>query len=110
MATKALSLAAAGIALALSIQATGQTPAPSPTQAATPEGQLSIQADQPGATINRDIFGQFAEHLGRGIYGGIWVGKDSRIPNVRGIRSDVVGALRAIQVPVGALAGRVLCR
>ena len=100
MATKALSLAAAGIALALSIQATGQTPAPSPTQTATPEGQLSIQADQPGATINRDIFGQFAEHLGRGIYGGIWVGKDSRIPNVRGIRSDVVGALRAIQVPV----------
>ena len=59
-----------------------------------------MQTDKPGAVINRDIFGQFAEHLGTGIYGGVWVGKDSPIPNVRGIRSDVVGALRAIKVPV----------
>jgi alpha-L-arabinofuranosidase len=47
-----------------------------------------------------DIFGQMSEHLGQGIYNGIWVGKDSKIPNVRGIRSDVVSALRAIKVPV----------
>ena len=60
---------------------------------------FTVQADKAGATIDRQIFGQFAEHLGTGIYGGIWVGKDSRIPNVRGIRSDVVGALRAIHVP-----------
>ena len=65
-----------------------------------PSNSLAVQADQPGAVINRDIFGQFSEHLGQGIYGGIWVGKDSRIPNVRGIRSDVVAALRAIKVPV----------
>ena len=63
-------------------------------------GPLTIETDKPGATINRDIFGQFAEHLGTGIYGGVWVGKDSKIPNVRGIRSDVVGALKAIKVPV----------
>ncbi len=61
---------------------------------------LDIQADRPGATINRDLFGQFAEHLGYGIYGGVWVGKDSPIPNVRGIRSDVVAALKAIKTPV----------
>jgi len=60
---------------------------------------LTVQADKGGAVIDRQIFGQFAEHLGTGIYGGIWVGKDSKIPNVRGIRSDVVGALRAIRVP-----------
>lgn len=63
-------------------------------------GPLTVQADQPGPVINKDIFGQFSEHLGQGIYGGIWVGKDSSIPNVRGIRSDVVNALRAIKVPV----------
>ncbi|MBP6580169.1 MAG: alpha-N-arabinofuranosidase [Sphingorhabdus sp.] len=63
-------------------------------------GPLTIQANQPGSTINRDIFGQFAEHLGTGIYGGVWVGKNSKIPNVRGVRSDVVGALKAIKVPV----------
>lgn len=61
---------------------------------------LTVHADQPGPVINRDIFGQFAEHLGQGIYGGVWVGKDSKIPNVRGIRSDVVAALRDIKVPV----------
>ncbi len=60
---------------------------------------LTIDAGTPGARIDRNIFGQFAEHLGSGIYGGIWVGKDSVIPNVRGIRSDVVAALKAIKVP-----------
>ncbi len=60
---------------------------------------LSIDAAHPGARISRDLFGQFAEHLGTGIYGGIWVGKNSPIPNVRGIRSDVVAALRALKVP-----------
>jgi alpha-N-arabinofuranosidase len=60
---------------------------------------LTVNADQTGPTISRDIFGQFAEHLGKGIYGGVWVGKKSRIPNIRGIRADVVNALRAIRVP-----------
>ncbi|HTC43572.1 MAG TPA: alpha-L-arabinofuranosidase C-terminal domain-containing protein [Steroidobacteraceae bacterium] len=60
---------------------------------------LRIDASHPGPKIDRNIFGQFAEHLGSGIYGGIWVGKDSSIPNVRGIRTDVVTALRALHVP-----------
>jgi alpha-N-arabinofuranosidase len=61
--------------------------------------QLSVQTKRTGPKISRDIFGQFAEHLGSGIYGGIWVGANSPIANVRGIRSDVVDALRAIHVP-----------
>jgi alpha-N-arabinofuranosidase len=61
---------------------------------------LVLDASQAGPVINRDIFGQFAEMLGEGIYGSVWVGPDSKIPNVRGIRSDVVQALRAIKVPV----------
>jgi len=61
--------------------------------------QLSIDASKTGAQINRNLFGQFAEHLGHGIYDGIWVGADSKIPNTRGIRNDVVAALRAIHVP-----------
>ena len=60
---------------------------------------LTIDAQKPGAKIDRHIFGQFAEHLGSGVYGGIWVGKDSPIPNTRGIRNDVVAALKAIKVP-----------
>src|SRR5580765_1213788 len=61
--------------------------------------ELSVDASKPGAKIDRNIFGQFAEHLGHGIYDGIWVGPDSRIPNTRDIRNDVVAALKAIKVP-----------
>jgi alpha-N-arabinofuranosidase len=61
--------------------------------------EIRIDASQPGAKIDRNIFGQFAEHLGHGIYEGIWVGADSKIPNTRGIRNDVVAALKAIKVP-----------
>ncbi len=67
--------------------------------AATPVTQVTVDTTKPGAPISRQIFGQFAEHLGTGIYGGIWVGKDSPIPNTRGIRNDVVAALKAIKVP-----------
>lgn len=60
---------------------------------------LSVDASKTGPKINRNIFGQFAEHLGKGIYEGIWVGAESNIPNTRGIRNDVVQALRALKVP-----------
>jgi alpha-N-arabinofuranosidase len=62
--------------------------------------RIIINADLGTVTISRHVFGHFAEHLGRCIYGGIWVGEDSPIPNVRGIRKDVVEALRRIRVPV----------
>jgi len=60
---------------------------------------LTVRLDSPGAAIDRNVFGQFAEMLGEGIYGGVWVGPNSKIPNVRGIRTDVVEALRALKVP-----------
>jgi alpha-N-arabinofuranosidase len=60
---------------------------------------LSVDLSHPGSPISRHLFGQFAEHLGHGIYEGIWVGSGSSIPNTRGIRNDVVTALKAIQVP-----------
>ena len=61
---------------------------------------LVIHADQGKFTISKNIYGQFSEHLGRCIYEGIWVEPDSPIPNTRGIRNDVVAALKKIQVPV----------
>lgn len=68
---------------------------------AQPADTVAVRVDPAaaGAVIDPAIFGQFAEHLGTGIYGGVWVGPDSAIPNVRGVRSDVVEALRAIKVP-----------
>jgi alpha-N-arabinofuranosidase len=67
-------------------------------QAAT--NRLVIHADEGKYTISRNIYGHFSEHLGRCIYEGFWVGEDSPIPNTRGIRNDVVEALRKIQIPV----------
>src|SRR5687767_5180508 len=61
--------------------------------------ELRIDVSRTGAKIDRNIFGQFAEHLGHGVYQGIWVGPNSKIPNTRGIRNDVVAALKAIKVP-----------
>src|SRR6266496_1713119 len=61
--------------------------------------QIIVNADLGKATISRHIYGHFAEHLGRCIYGGFWVGADAKIPNTRGIRNDVVEALRAMQIP-----------
>jgi len=60
---------------------------------------LSIDTSKPGAKLDRNLFGQFAEHLGHGVYEGVWVGRDSKIPNARGIRNDVVVALKALRVP-----------
>ena len=57
-------------------------------------------AETPSHHIDRRVYGQFAEHLGRCIYEGLWVGADSGIPHKNGIRNDVVEALRAIKVPV----------
>jgi alpha-N-arabinofuranosidase len=60
---------------------------------------LSLDVSKGGSRIDRNIFGQFAEHLGHGVYEGVWVGPGSPIPNTRGIRNDVVAALKALKVP-----------
>lgn len=63
--------------------------------------EVTISVGKPaGDTIAATIYGQFSEHLGNCIYGGIWVGQDSPIPNTNGYRTDVVEALRALKVPV----------
>ena len=53
-----------------------------------------------GQIIPKEIYGQFAEHLGSCIYGGLWVGPESDIPNIDGYRTDVLEALKTLKVPV----------
>jgi alpha-N-arabinofuranosidase len=67
--------------------------------AAKGQNKLTVNADQGKTTISRHIYGHFSEHLGHCIYDGIWVGEDSSIPNTRGIRNDVVKALKDIRIP-----------
>ena len=89
---KTLSLAAA-LLLSAAPLAAQETPA-------AQTSQVTVHADKPGPVYDRRIFTQFAEHLGTGIYGGLWVGESSKIPNVRGFRKDVIGALKGLGVPV----------
>lgn len=62
--------------------------------------EITVHADQSGSVIPREIYGQFAEHLGSCIYGGLWVGPYSHISNTDGYRNDVLHALQELHVPV----------
>jgi alpha-L-arabinofuranosidase len=68
--------------------------------AASADSRIEILLDEPIGTIAPEIYGQFTEHLGGVIYDGIWVGEKSSIPNIGGIRKQIVEALRSIRVPV----------
>ncbi len=61
--------------------------------------RIVINADMGTTEISRHVYGHFSEHLGNCIYGGYWVGEGSDIPNTRGIRQDVVDALRETGIP-----------
>ena len=63
------------------------------------QSRVNVSADAGTVQISRHIYGHFAEHLGRCIYGGLWVGEDSDIGNTRGIRNDVVNALKQLHIP-----------
>jgi len=67
--------------------------------ASNAQSTVILQADQPGDKISKHIYGHFAEHLGRCIYDGIYVGDTSKsIPNTNGIRNDVIEALKKLKV------------
>lgn len=61
--------------------------------------QIIVNAKAEKSTISRMIYGHFAEHLGRCIYDGFYVGKDSKIPNISGMRTDIIEALKRIKIP-----------
>lgn len=61
--------------------------------------QVSLEQSDESPIISRHIYGHFAEHLGRCIYGGFYVGAESSIPNTNGVRNDVVTALKDLKIP-----------
>src|SRR6185503_19312068 len=64
------------------------------------DSRVEVLVGEEIGTINRDIYGHFAEHLGGVVYDGIWVGEGSKVPNTGGIRTALVEALKRIQAPV----------
>src|SRR5436190_22099673 len=71
-------------------------PAP-PLRAQSTDSRLEILVDEPIGTIAPEIYSHFVEHLGGVIYDGVWVGNDSKIPNVDGIRKALVDELKKIK-------------
>ena len=62
--------------------------------------KLVINENKTEGHINPEIYGHFSEHLGRCIYEGLYVDKNSDIPNKNGMRCDVVNALKELEIPV----------
>lgn len=89
-----------GILVRLAAFALTTLAAASPSRAADAlEAKAVVRGDEDGGVISRHLYGHFAEHLGRCIYDGIWVGEESAIPNTRGMRTDILDALKAIKIP-----------
>lgn len=66
-----------------------------------PRAKIIVHLNEPpGPLIRPELYGHFAEHLGECVYGGLWVGEDSEIPNYGGLRADVIEALRRLKPPV----------
>lgn len=60
---------------------------------------ITLHTDSAKQTINKNIYGHFAEHLGHCIYGGFYVGDTSKIPNTAGVRNDIIEALKKLKIP-----------
>jgi alpha-N-arabinofuranosidase len=69
-------------------------------RASSSDSRIDILLDEPLGTISPNIYGHFAEHLGGVIYDGVWVGENSAIPNINGIRKRLVDELCKIKAPV----------
>jgi len=70
------------------------------TAAPAADSRIEILLDEPQGTISPNIYGHFTEHLGGVIYDGLWVGAKSKIPNVDGLRRDVIEHMKKIKAPV----------
>lgn len=62
------------------------------------QNEITVQTDSAKTLISKQIYGHFAEHLGRCVYGGFYVGENSKIPNTAGVRNDVVAALKKLKI------------
>jgi alpha-N-arabinofuranosidase len=87
-------LGAAGLALSRFAPTTALA------QSRTVDTHIDVLLNEPLGTISPNIYGHFTENLGGVIYDGLWVGENSKVANVNGIRKAVIDHLRAIKAPV----------
>ena len=90
----------AAVLMAAALTAAAYLPCKGDEPAVTTTGRIVVDAAKPIGIINPCIYGHFTEHIGGVIYDGIWVGPDSPIPNIHGIRKELVDYMRRISPPV----------
>lgn len=71
----------------------------------TISAKIKVYPEKKIGVINPNLYGHFCEHLGRLVYDGIWVGSDSKISNIDGLRKDIIDALKEINPPVARWPG-----
>src|SRR4051794_30713759 len=74
-------------------------PALAASQSVSADATIELRPDEAGAAISRQLYGHFIEHLGGVIYDGVWVGRNSKIPNVDGIRKQFIDDMKRIGAP-----------
>jgi alpha-N-arabinofuranosidase len=79
---------------------TRSTPFAGASDSGGTDSRIEVLLGEPLGTISPDIYGHFTEHLGGVIYDGIWVGPNSKVPNVDGIRKELIEHMRKIKAPV----------
>ena len=97
-------LASASVALM------GATPFAAHAESPSTDARIEVLIDEPLGTISPNIYGHFAENLSGVLYDGIWVGTGSKVPNVDGLRKELIDQMRKIKAPVVRYPGGVLCR
>src|SRR5271155_575367 len=70
------------------------------SDASAPAARIEVLLEEPLGMISPGIYGHFTEHLGAVIYDGVWVGEESKTPNINGIRKELVDEMRKIKAPV----------
>src|SRR5271155_806266 len=65
-----------------------------------PDARIKVLRDEVLGTISPNIYGQFLEHIGGVIYDGVWVGENSKVSNVGGIRKELLEAMREMKAPI----------
>ena len=67
---------------------------------ASADSRIEVLLNEPLGTISPNIYGHFTEHLGGVIYDGVWVGENSKVPNLNGVRKSLIEEMRKIKASV----------
>ena len=76
------------------------SPSASAESSSAADSQIEVLLGEPLGIISPNIYGHFVENLSGVVYDGAWVGRNSKVPNVNGIRKELIDEMKKIKPPV----------